>query len=192
VVVRGPQETLERLTTVPTRPFTLPARVSADPLRDVAAQSTVGLVDELEGRALRCEPSRVTVRLTLKAPRQSYEVQVPVHFLCPNGCAWRPQWVEPEKAGQVKLSLLGPAGEGTPAVHAFVDLTRREFQWARPLAQQTYADEPVQLQLPKDFQLAQCPPRAEPFRLLPTGSEPGPLAPPSDTSAPRKDPDRER
>jgi hypothetical protein len=177
VVVRGPQETLERLTHIATKPYTPTAGTPADPRQEVTTRGTIGLIDELDGRGLRCEPARVNVRLTLRPQRQSFEVQVPVHFLCPVGCAWRPEWAQAgTKAGYVRLRLLGPAGDEPPNVHAFVDLTRREFQWARPLVQQVYADEAVQLQLPKDFQLAQPAPRAEPFRLMPVGP-PGSLAP---------------
>jgi hypothetical protein len=46
-------------------------------------------------------------------------------------------------------------------VVAFIDLTGKKYD------QGFYADEPFRLQLPKEFQLAQSPPRSGAFRLVP-------------------------
>jgi hypothetical protein len=101
-------------------------------------------------------------------PRQrSYElIDVPVQFLCPANFPLRASW-EDERGGKITLQLLGPAAEEQPSVAAFIDLTSRKFEPG------LYADEPLRLQLPKDFQLGQVPPRSATFRLTPIGSERG-------------------
>ena len=45
---------------------------------------------------------------------------------------------------------------------AYIDLTAGKFEPG------LYADEPVRLQFPPDFQLAQEPPRSAAFQLVPT------------------------
>ncbi len=82
-----------------------------------------------------------------------YELtDIPVHFLCPAGFPWRPRFAD-EQAGKISLRLLGPAGEEAPLVQAYLDLTRGTYGRGRNV-------EPVRLQLPRDFQLAQdAPPR---------------------------------
>jgi hypothetical protein len=99
--------------------------------------------------------------LTLKAGQKVYELtDVPVEFLCPANFPWRAQFVG-EETSRVSLRVLGPALAEPPAVTAFVDLTQPGRQFAGGL----YTDEPIRLQLPKEFELAQSPPRAAAFRL---------------------------
>jgi len=86
---------------------------------------------------------------------------VPVQFLCPANFGLRPHFVD-ERDGKISLRLTGPAAESPPPVGAFIDLTGPEIKAG------LYAEEPVKLQLPRDFQLAQEPPKSRPFQLVPT------------------------
>jgi hypothetical protein len=177
VVVRGPQEVLDNLYSIPTRPYVLPERVSLDQTQDITVRSTVRLVNDILGRPITVTPSVVAAKLTLAPLKQVYEIETPVQFLCPAGYRWQPRWVKGgEKAGYIKLRLIGPApipGQTAepPAVYAFVDLTSRGFQGGPDWLPQTYTDEPIRLQLPRDFQLDQPLPRSEAFRLVPLPRE---------------------
>jgi hypothetical protein len=118
----------------------------------------------------------VAVKLTLRPQRKQYEVQVPVHFLCPSNCALRPHWMRnDERAGRITLKVEGPPVAELPPIVAYVDLTRPAFQAERDVTQVLYADEPVRVQLPTDFSLAQEPPSAAPFLLVSVAPEPGRL-----------------
>jgi hypothetical protein len=165
VVVRGPQEILDRTRAMPTQPYVMLSRPEASALQDVIQTTSVPLVQELDGRPVRTRPEAVTVRLTLRPRQRIYElVDVPVQFLLPANFALKPQW-ENDRSGKITVRVLGPAGEDTPSVTAFIDLTGRKFEPG------LYADEPLRLQLPKDFQLAQNPPRSAAFRLSPVTGE---------------------
>lgn len=165
VLVRGPQEILDRARALPTQPCTIPPRPESATLQESVHTATLPLLQELDGRPVKTKPGAVTVRLTLRPKQRAYElVDVPVQFLCPANFPLKPQW-ENERAGKITVRLLGPAGEDTPAVSAFIDLTGRKFESG------LYADEPMRLQLPKDFQLAQNPPRSATFRLSPVAAE---------------------
>jgi hypothetical protein len=171
VVVRGPVEVIERLQSLPTRPFAPPARAPGLALQEVVSRSAVKLVDEIDGRPLQVTPAEVNVRLTLRPRRKQYEVQVPVFFLTPANFGLRPVWGNGNDTGTVRLKVLGPPSEEPIGLCAFVDLTGREFQAAREPGQQLYADEPLRVQLPRDYQLAQPPPRSGTFRLVPVRAE---------------------
>lgn len=154
VRVRGPQEVLERAHTIATQPAELPARPSP-----FGSAIRVALVQELEGRPVQVIPSRITVRRPPQV-RKTYDLpEVPVHFLCPADFPLRPKFFG-ERAGRIHLRVQGPAREESPRVNAFVDLT------AGSLAPGRY-HEPVQIQLPKEFELVQEPPRGVSFQLVP-------------------------
>jgi hypothetical protein len=160
VLVRGPKEILDRTRVISTQPFNLPEIDAA--LEEDACTGSVPLIHELEGRPVRTSPSTVKVRLTLKPGQKVYELtDVPVEFLCPANFPWRARFIGGDETGRISLRVLGPALAEPPAVSAFVDLTQPGRQFASGL----YPDEPVRLQLPKDFELAQSPPRAPAFRL---------------------------
>jgi len=164
VLVRGPQEILDRLRAVPTQACVVPSP-EAGTLQESVQETVLPLVQDLDGRPIRTRPGAVSVRLTLRPRQRLYEiVDVPVQFLCPANFPLRPQW-ENERASRITLRLLGPAGEDQPSVSACIDLTARKFEPG------LYADEPVRLQLPRDFQLAQNPPRSATFRLAPVHCE---------------------
>jgi hypothetical protein len=159
VLVKGPQEALERARYITTQPWEMPVRASSG-----GSASRVSLVPELEGRPVQVVPNRVTVRVPARA-RKIYELpRVPVHFLCPADFALRPQFVG-ERAGWLNLRVRGPASEELPPVHVFVDLTQGQFPAGR-------YHEPIQVQLPKDCELLQEPPRGVSFQLVPIENNP--------------------
>ncbi|HWG45583.1 MAG TPA: YbbR-like domain-containing protein [Gemmataceae bacterium] len=156
VVVRGPQDVLERARAISTQPSELPTRSAL-----TGAAARVPLVLELEGRPVEVTPNRVTVRMPAEA-RKIYELpEVPVHFLCPVDFPLRPKFFG-ERAGRIRLRVQGPVCEELPKVYAFVDLIQGHCASAGRY------HEPIQLQLPKDFELAQDPPRGVSFQLVPS------------------------
>jgi hypothetical protein len=148
VLVRGPQELLDKLRALPTQLSETPPP---------GASIRVDLQQEIDSRAVRVTPNRVTVRVPPKALKVFEIPDVPVQFLCPPGFTLRP-WFGDERAGRVTVRVEGPAQDEPPKVRAFVDLTRGGFTAG-------LNHEPVQIQLPKDFQLAQEPPREAAFSL---------------------------
>jgi hypothetical protein len=144
VLVRGPQEVLDRARAIPTQPSELPARpATASP--QAAAVGRVPLVTELEGRPVRAVPGRVLVRVPPQS-RKTYELaDVPIHFLCPAEFTLRPRFFD-ERSGRVTLRVQGPAQEEPPHVYAFIDLTRGRFVSGAN-------HEQLQVQLPKEFKL---------------------------------------
>ncbi|MFO0807954.1 MAG: hypothetical protein U0746_04985 [Gemmataceae bacterium] len=176
VVVRGPQDILDRQESIATRPFTPPASAPGSPLQEVVVRGTAMLANEIDGKPVVANPATVAIKLTLRPARKLYEVHVPVHFLCPSNASFRPQWVRSdEKANRVALKLVGPPVAEVPSLAAYVDLTRPAFQAERDVTQALYSDEPIRVQLPADFSLAQEPPPAAPFLLVPLAPEPGRL-----------------
>lgn len=162
VLVRGPQDILERARMIPTELYMLPQRGDGALGPETLSVGDVPLVKTLEGRPVRCTPAAVNVRLTLRPRQTIYELtDVPVQFLCPANFALRPYFGD-ERAAKIKLRVLGPAAQTPPPVVAYIDLTGGKFEPG------LYADEPVRLQLPGDFQLAQAPPRSAAFQLVPT------------------------
>lgn len=159
VLVRGPQEVLDRARAIPTQPSEWPTQAPYP-----GALARVPLVQELEGRSVETVPARVTVRVPVQA-RKVYELpEVPVHFLCPVEFPLRPKFFG-ERAGRISLRVQGPAREEPPSVYAFIDLTQGRFAPGR-------YHEPIQLQLPKDFELVQEPPRGVSFQLAPADGGP--------------------
>jgi hypothetical protein len=158
VLVRGPQEVLDRARCIPTQPSELPARpANASP--QSAAVGRVALVAELEGRPVSAVPSRVTVRVPGQ-PRKVYElIDVPIHFLCPADFPLRPHFFN-DRDGRVSLRVRGPVQEEPPRVCVYIDLTRARFVSGKN-------SEQLLIQLPRDFQLAQDPLRERVFELAP-------------------------
>ncbi len=159
VMVRGPKDVLDRVRFIATQPYTVatPDELASGP--DMLLRGQVSLVRELEGRPIQATPPSVTFRFRVHPRQKVYELtDVPVTFLCPPDFPWRPRF--DKDRGRISLRVVGPATEEPPAVQAFVDLTRGSFGQGRNL-------EPVRLQLPRDFQLAQEPPRRVAFVLEP-------------------------
>jgi hypothetical protein len=161
VLVRGPQEVLERVRAVSTVPSELPTR-PANALPNAAAVGRVSIVQELEGRPVRVEPPRVTVRVPPQT-RKVYTVpDVPIRFLCPAYFQFRPEFYD-DRSSRVSLRLQGPVQEEAPRVHLYVDLTVGRFNSGKQ-------NEPLQIQLPKDFVLLDEIPRVVSFDLQPGDS----------------------
>jgi hypothetical protein len=158
VLARGPQEILDRVRSIPTLPYSLPAQGTGT--AKVWTAENVPLVGEIEGRRIRTTPAAVTARITLQPQQKVYELpEVPVQFLSPANFSLRALFTD-DRAGKITLRLLGPAGEEAPTAIAFIDLSGRK--WEPGLY-----EEPLRLQLPRDFQLAQKPPRPVAFQLVP-------------------------
>lgn len=165
VLVRGPQDILDRARSIATQTYTRAPPADSTSLEAREAVALVPLVRELDGRPVRTTPAAVTARLTFRPRQKVYElVDVPVQFLCPASFVLRPKW-EDERSGKITLRLVGPAVGEQPQVVAYIDLTGRKFDPG------FYADEVFRLQLPKDFQLAQPAPRSGAFRLIPLPPE---------------------
>lgn len=101
---------------------------------------------------------------------------MPVHFLCPANFHLRPKFID-ERAGKITLKLLGPVQDEPPKVYAFIDLSKGKFVSG-------LNHEPLQLQLPRDFQLAHEPPRVIAFELLPGDFVPDGLGMPTQPTVP--------
>lgn len=89
--------------------------------------------------------------------------EVPVHFLCPADFPLRPKFFD-ERDGRISLRVRGPAHNEPPKVYAFVDLIQGHCSMPGSYQQS------VQIQLPKDFELVQQPPRGVLFQLTPVGN----------------------
>lgn len=156
VLVRGPQEVLDRVRSIPTLPSLLPTRSPGAPGSPPTVR--VSLVQELEGRPVRVTPSKVTVRLPAQVFKKYELPDVPIQFLCPPNFALRPELLD-ERAGRITVGVQGPQQDEVPRVIAFVDLTRGRFTSG-------LNHEPLQVQLPRDFSLVQELPRLA-FQLVP-------------------------
>lgn len=172
VVVRGPHDVLDQLRSLSTQPFYLPNSGDTPPGKGAVASGTVPLLKEVGGRPVQTVPESVRARIQLKPQQKLFTLtDVPVQFLCPSSCGMRPKFVGGERSGKVTVHVQGPVTDDPPSILVFIDLTRRKFTPG------LYADEPLQLQLPKDYQIAQTPPRSAAFELqaLPSLSahEPG-------------------
>jgi hypothetical protein len=160
VLVKGPKVVLDRLRAMPTQPFLIPSGTDLPPDKEGMAEISVPLARELEGRPISPVPDSVKVRLTYRPLEKLYDLTgVPIQFLCPGDFDLQPRFLGRE-GGTINLHLRGPAGERPKGVVAYLDLT------ARKLDPGLYANEPLRLQLPKDFHLAQESPRSPPFQLV--------------------------
>jgi hypothetical protein len=163
VLVRGPQEILDRAQAISTLPAPLPTRPAGAPLL-APAMARVPLRQVLEDRPVRVTPNKVMVRVPPRRHKNYELADVPVRFLCPPDFPFRPRFRD-EQAGRVTLQVEGPIWEGPPKANAFVDLTHGTYH-SGPNS------EPLRIQLPPDFQLAKEPPRTVTFELLPAGAVP--------------------
>lgn len=172
VTVRGPREVLDLAVNLSTVICPVPESTDSAEVGANIKSESAELVREIGKQPILTTPSEVTIRLTLKPKQKEYEcVDVPVHFLCPAGFQFRPQFTTARPA-VVTVKVRGPAMSQRPEISAFVDLTVRKF------GPGLHADEPIQLKLPRDFQLVGEPPRLSSFKLEPLGgttaAAPGP------------------
>lgn len=161
VLVRGPQEIIDRLRNIPTQPYCVPP--NQESTTDGTAQQTalVPLVSEIDGRSITTSPSNVRVRLTLRQQQRVHELtEVPVQFLCPPNFTLRPLFSD-ERAGKISLRLQGPANDEPPVVVAYIDLSNRK--WDAGLY-----EEPIKFHLPRDYQFVGTPPKSAAFQLVAT------------------------
>jgi hypothetical protein len=159
VLVRGPEEVLARAQAVTTQPYALPARAQLEGCETLTL-GPIPLVADLEGRPVRLSPSTVMAHVTLHARKKTYVLDLPIYFLRPDNFPLRPSFDGARSNGRVTVTVEGPALEESPAVLAFIDLTHGEFGEGRH-------EEPLLLQLPKDFQLLRNARPRVPFRLDP-------------------------
>src|SRR5262245_22423385 len=82
VIVRGPHDVLDHLRELPTQPFALPAPPEGT-VAETVVLGPVPLAEKVQGTSLRVVPDAVNVRLTLQPKKKLYELEVPIHFLCP-------------------------------------------------------------------------------------------------------------
>jgi hypothetical protein len=158
VLVRGPQEVLDRCLEIRTLPAALPSRPGGAPFT-VAAAVRVPLVQQIEDRPVRVTPNKVLVHWAPPSPKVYELTEVPVHFLCPTGFPFQPRFTA-EQAGWVSLQIAGPVQDEAPRPYVFIDLTRGSFTPG-------LRREPLQIQLPRDFHLVGSPPRRVAFELVP-------------------------
>lgn len=156
VLVTGPQEVLDHVRTIPTLPSELPMRPANAP-PTAAAVGQVALVAELDGQPIQAVPSKVTVKAPPQLHKEYVLPDVPIHFLCPANFTYRPDFFD-DRSGRVTLRVTGPIQNEPPKVYAFVDLTHGHYD-------QGNNHEPLQIQLPKDFQLSDDQPRIVTFDL---------------------------
>src|SRR5262245_35401459 len=161
VLVKGPKEMLDRQEFIETQLYTVPVNAGATEPRVMDAAELIKVSREIGGRTVRVEPEQVAVRYTLKPRQKLHELtDVPIHFLCPPQFGFRPQF-RSEREGRIALKVLGPATDERPAVYAYVDLTTRKF------GPGLHPEEPLRVQLPAGYKLAQEPPRLASFQLVP-------------------------
>jgi hypothetical protein len=166
VLVRGPQVVLDQVRSVPTQVYALPPAPETASSNETALRAEIALVKELDGRPIQCSPAVVSVRGRIHPRQRTYELEdVPVHFLCPVGFAWRPRFVAPAD-GKVNVRIVGPASDEPPPVQAYVDLTQGSYEGGRNR-------EPLRVQLPKEYQPATEAPRLVSFVLEPLGVRSG-------------------
>lgn len=164
VKVRGAKGSLDRM-------LELPVSLGAQGLENLELTPgrplRVNLPKVWEDRPITCTPESVVVRLDPRAPKIYSLTDVPVQFLCPAGFALRPRFLD-DRSGKLQIRVQGPDLPTQPKVAAFIDLTTGKF-----LPGPNF--EPVQVQLPKDFTLAQEPPGRISFELIPAEAPPKPL-----------------
>ncbi|HBI41506.1 MAG TPA: hypothetical protein DDY78_01450 [Planctomycetales bacterium] len=159
VLVTGPQEVLDHIRAIPTMPSELPMRPANAPPGSTAV-GRVALVQELEGRPVRSEPSKVTVKAPPQLRKEYVLPDVPIHFLCQADFTLRPEFFN-DRDGRVTLHVIGPIQDEAPKVYAFLDLTHGRFESGSN-------HEPLQIQfLQKDFQLIDDQLRVVTFKLDP-------------------------
>ena len=164
VTVKGPRSLLDRMVELPVSRGTQ----GVDPLELTPGRPLrVSLPRQWEGRPLKTNPESVVVRLDPRAPKIYPLTDVPVQFLCPAGFSLRPRFLD-DRSGKIQLRLQGPELPEAPKVAVFIDLTGGKFLPGPNFEQ-------VQLQLPRDFSLAQEPPGRISFELVPIETPPKPL-----------------
>lgn len=157
VMVRGPQEILDRARFMATQPYSFTQGPDGT-LDESIVQGQVDLVTEMGGRPVQARPAQVMFSCRVQPKQRTYELSdVPVLFLCPPGFPWSPTFGA-DQPGRVTLRIIGPPGDEPPVIHAYVDLSNGSFSQGRNSAT-------IRVQLPRDFQLAPQNPQTVNFFL---------------------------
>ncbi len=164
VTVKGARVALDRLLELP---LSLGAQGAESFDLTLGRPLRVALPKMWENRSITCVPDSVVVRVDPRAPKIYTLTDVQVQFLCPAGFALRPRFLD-DRSGKLQIRIQGPDLPTQPKVAAFIDLTGGKF-----LPGPNF--EPVQVQLPKDFTLAQEPPGRISFELIAAETAPKPL-----------------
>jgi hypothetical protein len=90
---------------------------------------------------------------------ETYDVELAVHFLCPDGFFLQPRMIS-GNGTKMSIRIEGPVGAGPPKAIAYVDLTRRPYDKGK------YA-EPVHVDLPAGYRVEKDDIPAVAFELLP-------------------------
>ncbi len=164
VVVRGPKEVLDHAWVISTQPYTVPDPKSKTIDNDRTINGQASLVKELKGRSIVSSPSSVSFSFRIHPRKKVYHLdKVPVRFLTPPQFSWRSRFASSE-AGMVSLKVIGPASDEKPNVLAYLDLSRANLSTGRNV-------EPLQIQLPRDFELVNDGTRLVAFWLDPIERE---------------------
>lgn len=168
VEVRGPQEILNRLDTLPTAPVDLPDNNSD---KEETYTGKVALLPKtLQETPVEVIPPGVKLSFTLKPSQRTHDItDVQIHFLTPVGFPFTPQFTN-QRAGTITLLVKGPA-QRPGVIRAYVDLTKKQNPEAG-----LQSEEPINVELPPGYELVGRPPRLPSFNLVPLA---GPVKPPS-------------
>ena len=101
--------------------------------------------------------NRDPLQVTFHPKQKIYDpIDVPVLFLCPPDCRWRPSFrTEP---AQVTLRIMGPPRDDLPPVQVYLDLSKGNLVKGK-----NYGT--IRVQLPRDFQLESPSPQSLAFYL---------------------------
>jgi hypothetical protein len=144
VLVRGPKSLLDRAQSISTLPFEFPP---TDEETKEDAKDTIGLVGELGGRPVQVSPAQVEFRAKVQPRKRVREiVDVPIRFSIPDRYPWQPHFEG--NAGKLNLRVIGPTGDESPRVRAYIDLDQQAYGRGRN-------DGPVRIELPKEFELVE-------------------------------------
>ena len=145
VLVRGPKSVLDRAQSISTLPFEF--TTPTDEEAKDANKESVGLVGELGGRPIQVTPTQVDFRAKVQSRKRVREVvDVPIRFAIPDRYPWQPRFEG--NAGKLNLRVIGPTGDESPRIRAYVDLDQPAYVLGRN-------DGPVRIELPKDFELVE-------------------------------------
>jgi hypothetical protein len=145
VLVRGPKSVLDRAQSISTLPFEF--TTPTDDEAKEPSKESVGMVGELGGRPVQVTPLQVDFRAKVQPRKRVREVvDVPIRFAIPDRYPWQPRFEG--NAGKLNLRVIGPTGEESPRIRAYIDLDQPAYVRGRN-------DGPVRIELPKEFELVE-------------------------------------
>jgi hypothetical protein len=145
VLVRGPKSLLDRAQSIATLPFEFTTPEGEETKEE--AKASIGLVGEIGGRPVQVTPALVDLRAKVQPRKRVREiVDVPIRFAIPDRYPWQPRFEG--NAGKLNLRVIGPTGDESPRVRAYIDLDQQAYSRGRN-------DGPVRIELPKEFELVE-------------------------------------